>query len=411
MPILIALFLSLSFLAAPALAIDKAFAGRVNRVVQKAIKEDQTIVGCVVIVAERGKPVYRKAWGYLDREAGQKMPVHAIFRLASMTKPIVAAAALRLCEEGKLSLDDEVSKWLDFQPKLADGSLASIKVRHLMNHTAGLDYCFLEKSDGPYIKAGVSDGLDFPGRSMQENLARIASVPLLFQPGSDWRYSVSSDVLGAVLEKVTGESLPNVIQKYVTSPLRMQSTDFSISPSLGGDALDRLVIPYRDGKPPRRMGTACDVPFPGGGNLHFVPARLFDNNSFYSGGGGLIGTGDDYLKFLSSIAGSGKALLSAASTAAMVSSQTGDIKLKGQPGGWGFGYGFAVLKDRDLAKSPHENGTLKWGGAYGHSYMVDRKKNLIIIILTNTAIEGTLGKFPRDVRDAVYGVTKSEPGT
>lgn len=140
MPILIALFLSLSILASPALAIDKAFVGRVNRVVQKAIKEDQTIVGCVVIVAERGKPIYRKAWGYLDREAGQKMPVHAIFRLASMTKPIVAAAALRLCEEGKLSLDDDVSKWLDFQPKLADCSPASIKIRHLMSHTAGLDY-------------------------------------------------------------------------------------------------------------------------------------------------------------------------------------------------------------------------------------------------------------------------------
>jgi len=376
-----------------------ALGKRVDQVVAQAIRR-KTIVGTVVLVQKDGRLVYSRAAGFLDRENRIPMRKDAIFRLASMTKPVVSAAALALVDQGKLKLDEAVTKYLNFRPRLADGREPVITIRHLMTHTAGLDYGFMQDEDGPYHLARVSDGLDMPGLSLEENLSRIASVPLLYEPGSDWQYSVATDVLGAVLEKCAAKPLPELVESLVTGPLSMKDSSFS----LPAGKLRRLAVPYADGKPPVRMPDAEPtlVPFPGKGYLHFVPARLFDRASFASGGGGMIGTAADYLRFLNSIAGGGAPVLRKESGEAMLNSQTGALKLKGQPPGWGFSYGYAVLVDRDAAHTAHENGTFKWGGAYGHAYFVDRKQRLIILIMTNTAVEGTLGAFPRQVRDAVY---------
>lgn len=374
---------------------------RVDAAIEHALKEER-IVGTVVLVQKDGRLVYSRAAGSLDREKRIPMRKDAIFRLASMTKPLVSVAALALVDQGKLKLDDAVTKYLDFRPRLADGREPVITIRHLMTHTAGLDYGFMEAEDGPYHLARVSDGLDMPGLSLEENLSRIASVPLLYEPGSDWQYSVATDVLGAVLAKCAAQPLPELVESLVTGPLAMKDTAFFLPES----KRSRLAVPYADGKPPKRMPDEglTKVRFPGKGYLHFVPARLFDRASFASGGGGLVGTAADYLRFLNSIAGGGAPVLAKESGEAMLSSQTGPLKLKGQPHGWGFGYGYAVLVDREAARTAHETGTFKWGGAYGHAYFVDRKQKLIILIMTNTAVEGTLGSFPRQVRDAVYEV-------
>lgn len=372
---------------------------RVDAAVELALKEER-IVGTVVLVQKDGRLVYSRAAGFLDRENRIPMRKDAIFRLASMTKPVVSAAALALVDQGKLKLDDAVTKYLNFRPHLVDGRQPVITIRQLMTHTAGLDYGFMQDEDGPYHRARVSDGLDMPGLSLEENLSRIASVPLLYEPGSDWQYSVATDVLGAVLEKCAAKPLPELVESLVTGPLSMKDSSFL----LPAGKLRRLAVPYADGKPPVRMPDAEPtlVRFPGKGYLHFVPARLFDRASFASGGGGMIGTAADYLRFLNSIAGGGAPILRKESGEAMLNSQTGALKLRGQPPGWGFSYGYAVLVDRDAAHTAHENGTFKWGGAYGHAYFVDRKQRLIILIMTNTAVEGTLGAFPRQVRDAVY---------
>ena len=374
---------------------------RVDIAIDKALL-DERLVGTVVLVQKDGRLVYSRAAGFLDREKRIPMRKDAIFRMASMTKPVVSAAALALVDQGKLKLDDVVTKYLDFRPRLTDGREPVITIRHLMTHTAGLDYGFMQAEDGPYHLARVSDGLDMPGLSLEENLSRIASVSLLFEPGSDWQYSVATDVLGAVLAKCAARPLPDLVESLVTGPLGMKDTSFFLPES----KRNRLAVPYADGKPPTRMSDEglTKVRFPGKGYLHFVPARLFDRASFASGGGGLVGTAADYLRFLNSIASGGAPVLAKESGEAMLSSQTGPLKLKGQPPGWGFGYGYSVLVDKEAARTAHETGTFKWGGAYGHAYFVDRKQRLIILIMTNTAVEGTLGTFPRQVRDAVYEV-------
>ncbi|HTN82361.1 MAG TPA: serine hydrolase domain-containing protein, partial [Sorangium sp.] len=161
---------------------DEPLQRRLDAVVEAATAEGR-IVGAVVVVARDGQVVYRRAAGFADREAGRPVREDTVFRLASMTKPIVSAAALALVDAGALGLDDPVTKWLpSFSPRLADGRAATITVRHLLTHTAGLNYTFMEPPDGPYHRERVSDGLDQPGLSLEENLARIAKAPLLFEP-------------------------------------------------------------------------------------------------------------------------------------------------------------------------------------------------------------------------------------
>src|SRR6185369_11944315 len=132
--------------------------------------------------------------GFADRESGRPMRLDTVFRFSSVTKPIVSAAALALVDQGKLSLDDPVTKWLpDFKPKLADGETPPITVRQLLTHTSGLGYKFAEKPGSPYQKAGVSDGFDELRPSLDENVRRLSTVPLFSRPGEAWRYSLSID--------------------------------------------------------------------------------------------------------------------------------------------------------------------------------------------------------------------------
>src|SRR5262249_35025185 len=157
------------------------------------------IVGAVVTVAKGGHIALERAIGLADREERVPMRVGTPFRYASLTKPIVAAAALGLVEEGVLALDAGITRWLpDFRPAFA-GRPAGITVRHLLTHTSGLSYGFFEPGTGPYHAANVSDGLDQPGLSLDENLRRLAGAPLAFAPGAAFLYSLSFDVLGGVM--------------------------------------------------------------------------------------------------------------------------------------------------------------------------------------------------------------------
>lgn len=176
---LFALGMAMSAAAASAQAPARQdMAARLDAAIDRAIAEKR-IVGTVVLVARDGEVVYRRAAGLADREAGKPMAEDAIFRLASITKPIVSAAAMRLVEEGRIALDDPVTRWLpDFRPRLPNGQAPEITLRQLLTHTAGLSYGFLDGEDGPYRRAGVSDGLGEPGMSLEENLERIASVQI-----------------------------------------------------------------------------------------------------------------------------------------------------------------------------------------------------------------------------------------
>lgn len=386
--------------AAPPPTADAAMAARIDRVVETAITE-RRIVGAVVVVARDGRIVHARAAGMADREAGLPMTLDTRFRLASVTKPIVSVAVLRLVEQGRLDLDAPVTRWLPaFRPRLADGRAPEITLHHLLTHTAGLGYGFDQPADGAYHRLGVLDGLELPDTDLAGNLGRLAQAPLHFAPGRDWRYSLGIDVLGAVIEQATGQSLPEAVAQLVTGPLGMRDTAFFAA------GAQPLAVPYADGVPePVRMDdhdSRVALPPEIGHAVRFSPARAFERTAYPSGGGGMIGTARDVLRLLETVRTSGGALLRADTVARMTRDQVG-AQAQAQGPGWGFGYGWAVLADPGAAGSPQNPGSLQWGGAYGHNWFVDPKAGLSVVVLTNTAFEGMSGGFPVDVRDAVYG--------
>ena len=385
--------------AAPTLkrSPDLALADRLNRVIDDTLARHR-VVGTTILVARDGNVVFARAAGFADRESEQPVREDTIFRLASMTKPIVSAATLALVEQGTIHFDDPITRWLpDFRPATPDGQQPIITVRHLLTHTAGLNYGFKEPADGPYHQARVSDGLEQPGLSIDENLRRIASVPLLYRPGSVWHYSLATDVLGEVVARAGNESLPNVIQRLVTDPLAMKDTTFSVL-----DA-SRLATAYADANPqPVRMNDSQVVR-----NeeelITFSPSRAFDQNSYPSGGAGMIGTAWDYLKFLESLRTRDNAILKSESVAAMTTKAIPGVSAEELDPGWTFGLGFAVFEDPALDPTPRNPGSWRWGGVYGNSFWVDPVARLSLVALTNTAVAGMTGDFPDSVIRAVYG--------
>lgn len=381
-------------LATSASASD-ALTGQLDAVINRAIAENR-IVGTVVLVAQNGEIVYRRAAGQSDREARVPMHEDAVFRLASITKPIVSATLMLLVEEDKLTLDDPVTRWLPaFRPQREDGSEPVITLRQLLTHTSGLSYRFVEPTGSEYDRLNISDGLDQPGLSLNENLRRLEQAPLVFPPGEGWRYSLGLDVLGAVIAEASGKTLPQAVQEAVVGPLQLAETAFVASdPS-------RLVTPYADGDPePVRMTDGMAVPI-WQSAARFAPSRATNADSYPSGGAGMVGTADDVLRFLEVIRSGGEPILAPDTVSAMMQNQV-SVQAETQGPGWGFGYGWAVLNDPDAAGTPQSKGTIQWGGAYGHSWFVDPVKKLTVVALTNTAFEGMSGAFPTEIRDAVY---------
>ncbi len=370
-------------------------ATRLDAAIDRALA-DQRIVGAVILVAQDGKLIYQRAAGMADREAATPMREDAIFRLASVTKPIVTTAALRLVEQGRLKLNDPVTRWLpNFRPHTADGATPKITIHQLLTHTAGLTYDFMEPAGNPYQRLGVSTGLDQPGVSLNENLRRIAAAPLSYQPGSQWRYSMSIDVLGAVVARASGQSLPKAVHQLVTSPLGMRDTVFTVTDK------QRLTTPYGDGQPvPQRMAVEQTVKFHGA-PITFVPGRLFDPRAYPSGGAGMTGTAADVLKLLETLRNEGGSLLKPNTIKQMFQAHVGP-QAQTQGPGWGFGYGGAILVDPVAATSPQSAGTMQWGGAYGHNWFIDPAQRLTVVALTNTTFEGMAGRFTTDIRDAIY---------
>jgi CubicO group peptidase (beta-lactamase class C family) len=374
-----------------AAALDAA----IDDVIDRALAE-RRIVGAVVLVARNGELAYSRAAGQADREAGKAMTTDAVFRLSSVTKPIVAAAVLALVDRGDLALDAPVSGWLpDFQPKLADGSAPPITIAQLLTHTSGLGYGFLQPEGGPYLAAGVSDGLADPDLPMAEELKRLASVPLFFPPGAAWLYSLSLDVLGAAIEKATGKPLPQAVDELILKPLGMASSGFHV------ESADALVTPYMDGPPPRPMAEPDVSPFMELSGIRYSPARATRPASFPSGGAGMVGSAPDVLKLLEAVRSGGAGVLSAASAQSMLTNQIGDLAVVTHGPGWGFSFGGAVLKDPAEASSPLIAGTVSWGGVYGHSWQIIPARATTVVALTNTAVEGMSGTFPAELGAAV----------
>ncbi|WP_145591403.1 serine hydrolase domain-containing protein [Yersinia rochesterensis] len=373
---------------------------RINAVIDKALAE-QRLVGAVVMVALNGETHFNRAAGWANRENEHPMATNTLFRFASISKPIVSTAAMVLVAQGKLDLDGDIRRWLpDFQPRLADGELPQITVRQLLSHTAGLSYRFVEADEnGPYARAGISDGMDQSTITLSENLRRLAQVPLYYAPGTAWAYSLAIDVLGAVIEQVYGQPLDKAVRALVTGPLQMDDTDFF------AHDVSRLATPYVNDIPaphPLQEGEIAVV-FPDTVGIEFSPARALNRDAFPSGGAGMVGSASDLLRLLETLRQGGSPLFPAEWVDEMGQDQTRGMTLPDSPG-LGFGLGFSVLRSPLEANSPESVGTWSWGGAYGHSWFVDKIQGISVVALTNTLYEGMSGQFVNDLRDAVYGV-------
>ncbi|BEM87502.1 serine hydrolase [Serratia marcescens] len=374
--------------------------GVIDRAVDRALAEKR-LVGAVVLVAQGGEIIYRRAAGMADREAGKPMACNTLFRLASVSKPIVSTAALALMAQGGMQLDDPITRWLpNFCPRLADGTLPLITLRHLMTHTAGLSYRFFQPEGGFYAQLGISDGMDEASVSLQENVRRIACAPLLAPPGAEWRYSIATDVLGAAIEQASGLPLAQAVKKWVTRPLAMTDTDF-----LAADPA-RLAASYADHPgEPRRLHQPDHLPFfAGSAGFHLSPARALDPQAYASGGAGMVGSAEDFLRLLETLRQGGGQVLPPDWVTAFTSNQIGDLPMPFWPGR-GFGLGITVLKDPVAAQTPESVGTWRMGGTYGHSWFVDPTRQLSVVAFTNTALEGMSGAFVGEICQAVYAAT------
>ena len=369
---------------------------RIDAAVQSALDEKR-IVGAVIAVMQNGELAHIRAYGQSDREAGRAMRADDIFRLASITKPIVTAAAMRMIELGKLALDTPVTDILpDFKPKTPDGATPAITIRHLLTHTAGLSYDFLQPESGPYNTIKVSAGID-GDITMEENLSRMVRAGLTFPPGAMWLYSVAIDVLGAILAKIEGTDVEGAVQKYVTGPLGMTDTSFHVA-----DAA-RIVQPYSNAVPePVRIGDNFKQPFvPGCAPINLGTSRAFNRNAFQGGGGCMNGKALDIVRFLDAIRAGGDPILSAETTMAMMSNQIGPLRILFDPtGNTAFGFGGSILMNPAASGSSLSPGSWQWGGVWGHSWHVDPTRKLTIVNLTNTTLEGMVGQLVRDVQKA-----------
>ncbi|MGQ8815600.1 serine hydrolase domain-containing protein [Serratia sp. NA_13] len=380
--------------------LNQSLAERIQAVSQQAISEER-IVGSVVLVAQHGKVIYAEASGYADREQQRPMRRETQFRLSSVSKPYITLAAMRMVEQHKLGLDDEVSRWLPwFTPVLADGRQPEIKIRHLLSHTAGLDYRFTQPEDGPYQRLGIQDGMTSSSLTLEQNLRLLAQAELLVEPGREFHYSLAIDVLGAVLEVAAGEPLPQLFNRWVAQPLGLGNTGFYTTDS------ENMSTAYQDttARPePIYDGMQLKLPEGFGFDIALSPSRAFDPHAYASGGAGMVGDADDVLRLVETLRNGGEGMLQPATVELMRQAHVG-AEAETQGPGWGFGFGGAVLVDAQLAATPQHKGTLQWGGVYGHSWFYDPQAALSVVALTNTAFEGMSGIYPQQIRDAVYGV-------
>jgi len=368
---------------------------RINTIIDHALAAGR-ITGTVVIVYKDGEPVLRRAAGFADRETGDPVRFDTIFRLASVTKPIVAATALAMVERGLIGLDDRVSDHLPwFRPKTPDGREAPITIHHLLTHTSGLAYDPALEALPP--ERAVTLGLSQTDLDFEGNFSRLNAIPLQFEPGTAWAYSPAIDILGAVIASFHDGSLEEGVVRHVTGPLGMDDTRFQVT-----DA-KRLATPYADAQPlPIRMPDPWMPSDEAGWTIAFSPSRIFNQKAFQSGGAGMAGTAEDLITFLEALRSGGGGILKQETVDRAFSNQIGAIEIPDRPG-VKFGYFGSIVDDPAAASTPQSRGTVRWGGVYGLNWFIDREQGISAISVTNNALEGCMGEYPDRIVAAIYG--------
>jgi len=364
--------------------------------VLKADVEAKRLPGAVLLMARNGKIAFFDVAGYQDRATQTPMKKDSIFRVASMSKPITTVAAMILAEENKLDVGAPVAQYLpEFKDVKVGPDGAAPKrpmtVQDLMRHTSGLTYGLFGNSpvDQMYRKANI-----FAAKSLDEMVKLIAGMPLLHQPGEFWEYSVSTDVLGRVVEVVSGMDLDSFVRERVTGPLKMNDTGFWVK----SEAVSRLAKP--DGQANAPFESATQKP------------------NIFSGGGGMLSTAGDYARFCQMLLNGGEldgvrilapktiALMTSDQLAANVERHTPVAMALGSFGpapemGTSFGLGFAVRVDAGRNPMPGSVGDFSWGGITGTLFWVDPQTKVVAVLMAQTP-QTMLTVIWRQARTMVY---------
>ncbi|HEX7952654.1 MAG TPA: serine hydrolase domain-containing protein [Burkholderiales bacterium] len=370
------------------LGFSAARLARIAPVIQGEIDKGQ-YPGAVMLVARKGKVVYFEGVGQLDPAGGKPMPKDAIFRLYSMTKAYTSVAAMMLVEEGKLKLTDPVSKYL---PALANPQVSvpvtdpytgatkyvnvpadrEPNIQDLLRHTSGIVY-------GPYTshpkvkELYAKEGVDWKDVTPAEQVERLAKVPLAHQPGTTFEYSLSVDVLGRVIEVISGMPLGQFLHERLFAPLGMGDSAFIVPP----EKRDRIAQPFA-------VDRATDKP------ISLLDVTVAQKND--AGGAGSVGTAMDYARFLQMLLNGGELdgvrYLSPTTVAYMTADHLGpDIKFSGVttlPAGTGWGLGFAIRKETGLFEVTGTRGEYFWAGAAGTGFYVDPAEQIVVVWMTQS---------------------------
>jgi CubicO group peptidase (beta-lactamase class C family) len=375
------------------------------------------IPGCVALVIRDGHVAFFRAAGYDDVEARKPLQTDAIFRIASQTKAVTSVAIMMLMEDGRLLLDDPVSKYLPAYRKqqvlasfnAADGTTTTvpakrdITIRDLLTHTSGLGYAVIGSREATtlYGKANIPAGLGVHGDDLLAAMHRLAAIPLMHQPGERWTYGLNTDLLGCLVEQISGQSLDAFFRERIFQPLGMNDTYFRVPDAKAG----RLVQLYREtsaGKLEKHPGQVL-------GDQTIAPNYPLEDHTYFSGGAGLSSTISDYGAFLQMLLNggtlNGHRILSASSVRLMTQHQIGTLGFNSA--GDDFGLGFGIVSERSERRTPSSRGTFSWGGAFATSYWVDPTERMVFILYRQVQ-PTTKGEVVELFRNLVYQAIESQ---
>ncbi len=355
---------------------------RIDKVILQAV-DSGWIAGAVAFIARNGKIVYNKGFGYSDVESKTKMQPDNIFRIASQTKAITSVAAMMLFEEGKFLLDDPISKYI---PAFAnqrvldkfnetDSSYTTVPakrevtIRDLLTHTSGIDYPLIGSTQmkAIYAKAQFNPAFGNDTMKLVNMVNKLGTMPLVHQPGEKWTYGLNVDVIGRLVEILSGMPLDQFFQQHIFQPLGMNDTYFY----LPENKYNRLVTSYTEDKQHQRVTWESQKGSIGSSNYPKI------QGTYFAGGAGLSSTVKDYATFLQMLLNggvyNGHRLLAPRTIEMMTTNQIGDLNI----GKDKFGLGFEVVTAAGQAQSAWSEGSFAWGGFFSTTYWADPKKHLI----------------------------------
>ena len=388
---------------------------RISRSIQQSIEENR-IAGAVSLVARRGKIAYSKAFGMANREDKKPMQTDHIFRICSMTKPITSVAVMMLYEEGRFLLNEPVANFIpEFKEiKVLDppytqdktsphGNLVEAKrpitIRHLLTHTSGLTYHWNARLGKQYREAGMGHGVLHQEGTIGDAVKRLAKLPLLFHPGDAWEYSVADDVLGHLVEVVSGMPLDKFLHERLFKPLGMKDTAFF----LPQEKVARLASAYtyypdKGLQPFRDQQTIEEGSFVYSADYPYHAPR-----TYFSGGGGLCSTAENYFRFCQMMLNGGKfgdtRLLSRKSVELISQNH-----IQGKSETSGYGLGFGVNSEARHLTELGSIGAYYWGGFFYTSFVIDPKEDLIAIFMGQLHPTGGLNLDAKTIRLAYQAI-------